>query len=227
MTKSFLKVFAICTACSMLSASGHAQAQQGQQASDINPNNAGKSWSTKRLSATGRMNDNCVRVSSLVGATVNDSTGARAGQIQDIIVSPSAGHIDFALLSLNSEPKNGVSNPNPPGNLVPVPWSLLKTSDSSQYSAESGQPLFTLNNVDLNKLKSAPTVDWSNMGESEWRQRIYSYYGVTPKPSSSMGAAESPGGQIKVEPAHPLNSPPDPRNATPPPTPPEMPPQNP
>jgi len=28
-------------------------------------------------------------------------------------------------------------------------------------------------------------VDWSDLNQSEWRQRIYAYYGVTPQSSSS------------------------------------------
>jgi hypothetical protein len=34
------------------------------------------------------------------------------------------------------------------------------------------------------------------LSQSQWQQRIYSYYGVTPQ---SMGGAESPQGEIKGE----------------------------
>jgi hypothetical protein len=76
------------------------------------------------------------------------------------------------------------------GKIVPVPWALLKTSSgSSEYSTTSPeQCTFTLN-ADVNKLKSAPTVDWTNPSQSEWRQRIYAYYGVTPP---AIGGGESP-----------------------------------
>jgi hypothetical protein len=36
----------------------------------------------------------------------------------------------------------------------------------------------------------------SDLSESQWQQRIYSYYGVTPQP---VGGAESPQGEIKGE----------------------------
>jgi hypothetical protein len=64
------------------------------------------------------------------------------------------------------------------------------------------KPTFTLNNVDQNKLSSAPSVSASDLGQSEWQQRVYSYYGVTPGSpvmGSSMGASESPTGEIKGE----------------------------
>jgi hypothetical protein len=51
-------------------------------------------------------------------------------------------------------------------------------------------------NVDQNKLNAAPTVQSSDLSQSEWQQRIYAYYGVTPAP---MGAAESPAGELKGE----------------------------
>lgn len=223
MTKTLLKISAVCAACSMLSASGWAQADsQGNSANDQNKpaNNMSsdrnnQSWSTKHLSATGRMNDHAVRGSKLTGAQVNDSSGQRVGQIQDFIVDPMSGRIDFALLSLNNQggssantsgntgntSENATGNYSGNGKLVPVPWSLLRTSASSEYSASAGQPTFTLN-ADRSKLQSAPSVDLSDLSQSEWQQRIYSYYGVTPR--TSMGGAESPSGEIKGEGARSL-----------------------
>jgi sporulation protein YlmC with PRC-barrel domain len=208
MTKKFLRITAVCAACSMLAASAWAQSQsQDQQSSD---SSASRSWSTKHLSATGRDNEKTVRASKLTGAQVNDSSGQRVGTIQDVIINASSGRVDFALLSLNSSSTSESSmnnssssttttessvNRSSSGKLVPVPWSLLRTSGSAQYSTSSEQPTFTLN-IDQNKLNSAPTVDVSELSQSQWQQRIYSYYGVTPQ---SMGGAESPQGEIKGE----------------------------
>jgi sporulation protein YlmC with PRC-barrel domain len=204
MTKLLSKLTIFCAACSMMAASALAQSQSGDQP----PNPAGvqnnQSWSTKHLSATGRNNDHAVRASKLTGAQVSDSSGQRVGQIQDVIINPSSGRIEFALLSLNSNgstsstsssSENTGASYSSNNGLVPVPWSLLRTSASSQYSgANSEPPVFTLN-ADQNKLGGAPKVDWSDLSQSEWRQRIYSYYGVTP--NSSMGGSDSPQGEIK------------------------------
>lgn len=208
MTKKILRITLAWAACSMLAASAWAQPQsQGQQPSDSSTN---RSWSTKHLSATGRDSDKTVRASKLTGAQVNDSSGHRVGTVQDVIINASSGRVDFALLSLNSSgsSENSMNNSsastgtpessmnrNSSGKLVPVPWSLLRTSASSQYSTSAEQPTFTVN-ADQNKLNAAPTVEASDLSQSQWQQRIYSYYGVTPQ---SMGGAESPQGEIKGE----------------------------
>lgn len=140
---------------------------------------SGRSMSSKHLSATGRTSEPDVRVSRLVGAQVNDRSGNGVGQVQDIILNPETGRIDFALLSLSG----AAANSSPSTNLVPVPWTLLKTS-AAQCADKSETPVFTLN-TDPAKVTRAPTVDWSNPNQSQWRQRIYAYYGVTPPPTAT------------------------------------------
>jgi len=233
MKKAFLKISAVCAACSMLTASAWAQAEsQSEPSSDAS---APRALSTKHLSATGRDGEHSVRASQLLGATVNDSAGKRIATIEDTIIDPKSGRIDFALLSLNNAAEaassaysgNSTANPAPssanassPNKLVPVPWTLLKTSASSaQYATSTEKPAFTLNNVDQNKLTSAPTVSTSDLSQSQWRQRIYAYYGVTPGASSMgqspMGGADSPAGEIKGEGARKMENPtPRPQDAT-------------
>jgi hypothetical protein len=129
-----------------------------------------------------------------MGAQVKTTSGEDAGRIEDVLLNPASGRIDFAILS--SE-----------GKLVPVPWQLLSvsggasaqggtpsassttrgtsastdpsgTSPSSTPSATSpsssgvyasaaasaGQPSFTLN-TDKSKLQSAPSFDRSRWPE--------------------------------------------------------------
>jgi sporulation protein YlmC with PRC-barrel domain len=224
MKKAFLKMTILGAACSMLASSAWAQTDsQEQKSSD---SSASRSWSTKHLSATGRNMDHTVRASQLSGAQVNDSSGQRVGTIEDAMINPASGRVEFALISLNGGAEASTSstagnnsntsttqssmNGSSPNQLVPVPWSLLKSpSSSSQYGSSSEKPAFTLN-VDAAKLKSAPTVSTTDLSQSEWQQRIYSYYGVTPGSSSSMGASESPTGEIKGEGARRMeNSTPD------------------
>ena len=202
----------------MLAASAWAQTEsQSQSSSDSSAN---RSWSTKHLTATGRDGEHSVRASQLSGAAVNDSSGKRIATVEDTIINPATGRVDFALLSLNgaaeatSSTYSGNANANTqssttvsstsPNKLVPVPWTLLKTSkSSSQYMSSTEKPTFTLNNIDQGKLNSAPTVSATDLSQSEWQQRVYSFYGVTPGSSSMgqapMGSAESPTGEIKGE----------------------------
>lgn len=207
------KIAVACTVCSLLAASAWAQSES--QSGNSSQNSNERSWSTKHLSATGRMNAPAVRASKLMGAQVKDSSGQNVGQIQDTIIDPASGRIDFALLMLegtgaspsSTPPESSAVGETASQKLVPVPWSLLRTSASSQYAGSSERPTFTLN-ADINKLKNAPTVNWSDLSQSEWQQRIYSYYGVTPRSSSSsMGGAESPQGEIKGEGARSLTQP--------------------
>jgi sporulation protein YlmC with PRC-barrel domain len=209
----------------MMAAAASAQTESVNQPVNNSSSQNNRSWSTKHLSATGRNEDHSVRASRLTGAQVRDSSGQRVGEIQDVIVNPASGRIEFALLSLNynassSNSTSGISDntvASSSSNLVPVPWALLRTSASSQYSgANSEQPVFTLN-ADQNKLSGAPKVDWSDVSQSQWRQRIYSYYGVTPE--SSVGAAESPQGEIKGEGARQMEQSAPVPTATMPPTP--------
>jgi len=216
MTTTLLKISAVCAACSMLAAVAQAQpdsrgiidknmpSTQPSPPGNLSSDQAPRSQSTKQLSATGRttVQAEAVRASKLTGAVVKDSSGNRAGEIQDIIVNPASGRIDFALVSLNA------AGATVGGKVVPVPWALLKTSSgSSQYSANPEHCTFTLN-ADANKLNGAPTVDWSDPSQSEWRQRIYAYYGVTPPP---MGAAESPSGEMKGQGTKPIQPVPAPQ----------------
>lgn len=204
MTKAFLRVTVVSAVCSLLSASAWAQSElQTNAAGNLSADQTNRAWSTKHLSATGRMNEHPVRASTLVGAQVNDSSGNHAGQIQDVILNPVSGRIDFALLTLGSTGSSSSSDEK----LVPVPWSLLRISASSQYSASSEQPMFTLN-AEQSKLRDAPAVNWSDLSQSQWRQRIYAYYGVSPEPP--VGGANSPEGEIKGEGAPKLPEPPRP-----------------
>jgi len=192
-----------------------AWAQSPSQEQQPSGPSANRSWSTKQLTATGRNTEKSVRASKLAGAqVVSDSSGQRVGTIQDVIINANSGRIDFALLSLNSSDSSAGANydSSANGKLVPVPWALLRTSaSSSQYSTSSEQPTFTLH-ADQNKLNSAPTVDMSDLSQSEWQQRIYSYYGVTPQPA---GGVESPQRVIKGEGAHHRDESTPPQPATP------------
>src|SRR5438874_13654825 len=99
MKKAFLKITVVGAACSMLAASAWAQSEsQDQQSSDSSAN---RSWTTKHLSATGRDGEHSLRATQLSGAPVNDSSRQRIATIEDTIINPTSGRVDFALLSLN------------------------------------------------------------------------------------------------------------------------------
>jgi sporulation protein YlmC with PRC-barrel domain len=195
-----------------------ASAVLAQQAgSPSSPSSADKSTqpgisspsSSSTLSPTGRGSgqQQHFRSTKVIGAQVKSSSGEDVGRIEDVVINPTSGRIDFAVISAESK-------------LCPVPWQLLSVSSSSAQggtstssstqtgtststtpgtsptspsattpsstgiyaSASMGQPTFTLN-IDKSKLQSGPSFDrsrWPEMSAS-WSQRVYSHYGVQPE----------------------------------------------
>src|SRR5687768_15712869 len=156
------------------------------------------------LSATGRGSGYAgqqqhFRSQKVIGAQVKSSSGEDIGKIEDVVLNPATGRIDFAVISAENK-------------LVPVPWQLISLSaqggtssstrsttgtststdtssttspsstspsstspsaSSSVYaSASMGQPAFTLN-VDKSKLQAGPSFDRSRWPEmsATWSQR--------------------------------------------------------
>jgi hypothetical protein len=144
-----------------------------------------------------------------MGSQVKTTSGEDVGRIEDVVLNPASGRIDFAIISSESK-------------LVPVPWQLLSVSGASAQgstsssssttsgtststdpsstspsstpsattpsssgiyaSAAGGQPTFTLN-ADKSKLQAAPSFDrsrWPEMSAS-WSQRVFSHFGVQPE----------------------------------------------
>ncbi len=217
MTKTLLKAIVICAAGGMLSASARAQSASAK-ASDSSSVQTSQSSNTKHLTATGRMNQPVVSTKRLIGAQVTDLSRNTVGQIEDVIVNPRWGRIDFALISLNS----ASANPNTPadtsGALIAVPWRLLRTS-AAQYSTAQVEPVFTLT-VGASKLSGAPKVTASDLEQSECRQRVYAYYGVTPAgPVVGAPGTDADETEIKGEGARALQGD-NPESTTPPQAPP-------
>jgi len=234
MKKVFVKFTIIGAVCS-LSIAAFAQANsQDNMNSGSDSTSEGSSRishsSKDQLSSTGRNSQQAVRGSKLMGAEIQDSSGQRIGRIEDVIINPSLGKIDFAVISRSN--MGGASSPSGSssgtsygstsdsqsqssessttssesssssssrGKLIPIPWALLQPSSSSSSSPSSSSSLyaqqtFTLN-VDQTKLDQAPSIsrgNWSEITQSNWRDRINSYFG-----QSSTGGAESPSGTEK------------------------------
>ena len=86
-------------------------------------------------------------LSNLINAKVQDSAGNRLGHIQDFVVDPNSGKIQFAVLKLNGDLARG-------GDYTPVPWPLVASANANLN--KSGEPKnLVLNVLDRNKLASA------------------------------------------------------------------------
>ena len=140
-----------------------------------------------------------VRLSKLMNSSLKSQTGESLGQIQDLIVDPSNGQIQFAVISVNNPSAgapttSGIGTSTTPGStvigttaggqLVALPWRLVSSSGQGQFTAS----------VDRTTLQSAPTFSssaWPTMS-STWMQSVYSHFGVSP--SSATGAPGSGSG---------------------------------
>ena len=84
--------------------------------------------SSSTYSATGRGagQQTHFRSTKIMGAQVKSSSGEDVGRIEDVVLNPSSGRIDFAIISSESK-------------LIPVPWQLLSVSGgaSAQGSTSS------------------------------------------------------------------------------------------
>jgi sporulation protein YlmC with PRC-barrel domain len=141
---------------------------------------------------------------------LRSQAGENLGQVQDIVLDPTSGQIQFVVLQLNPSATGapgaatgrttGIgttpapSSPGTPpttagigtasGRLVAVPWRLVSRGAGDQFTAT----------VDRSRLESAPSFNsmtWPTM-DSAWMQRVYSHFGTTPPaatgaPGSSSG----------------------------------------
>src|SRR5256885_6005545 len=103
--------------------------------------------------------DSTMRVTKFLGANVRDLTGQSIGTLKDVVMQPSSGQAEFAIISLNDRRDQ----------LTAVPWSLIQpTTDPASVTV----------NVDRSKLLSATTFDYDHWPtfDQTYDQRIYAYY---------------------------------------------------
>lgn len=115
-----------------------------------------------------------IRVSKLVGATIASQAGDNLGQVQDLVINPRTGQIQFALVSKGFMAGLGHS-------MIPVPWQAINVRSEREFALS----------VDKDKLRSAP--DWSEaeMEQPDYMLRVYRFYEI--EPQSGVGSPRSSG----------------------------------
>jgi sporulation protein YlmC with PRC-barrel domain len=114
--------------------------------------------------------------SALARERVRNRAGEIIGTIEDIVVNPVSGAIEYAIVSLDDL---GGRN-----RLFTIPWSSMSLSPSRDY---------VLLDMDRDRLARAPSFDrdrWPDLGDSVWRRSIHDYYGapVSSSPRTSYVA---------------------------------------
>jgi sporulation protein YlmC with PRC-barrel domain len=97
---------------------------------------------------------------ALLNERVRNAAGEDIGRIEDMIIDPGSGVVQYALLDTGNR-------------LLTVPWSSLRVSPSHDY---------LMLGLDRRTLERAPAFDRvhsPDMSDPAWRRRIDDYYGAS------------------------------------------------
>jgi len=141
------------------------------------------------------------------GAALRDNADAAIGRIEDLIVDPESGRIEF-VVAMPYYPTNNTK-------LRAIPWKAIKfQGEQKSLTRLAASQVFMLN-FPRTKLQQAPAFEyhrWPDMSQSAWRQQIYSYYSI--QNESGTGAtgneSQSSTGAEKGETKNPADAAPNP-----------------
>jgi sporulation protein YlmC with PRC-barrel domain len=140
MKKQLLSITAFCAALLVMGAQAQSSSDQTTSpgtsgSSDSSSSYSGQSGTSRHhYGATGRMGQQEIRASQLMGANLTGSSGETLGTISDTIINPASGRIDFAVISLNSSGSSSGSSTTPGG----ASSGSSATPGSSSSSGSSG-----------------------------------------------------------------------------------------
>jgi sporulation protein YlmC with PRC-barrel domain len=196
MKRSILRAFALCLTSACIGSIASAQDDNTQigrpsTASQTTPGVSSGVYGTSSSSHTTRAGEP-VRLSKIMNTSLKSQSGESLGQVQDIVIDPSNGQIQFAVISLNGSatgaPGTGTSasaSTTASGQLVAIPWRLVSSSGEGQFTAT----------VDRSTLQSAPAFSsssWPTMS-STWMQSVYSHFGVNANSTGAPGNSSGTG----------------------------------
>lgn len=113
----------------------------------------------------------CYKASDVVGADVRNASGV-IGEVEDLVVDPMTGRIDYAVVSLKERG---------PDQWHAVPWSTLSVPAAmpdKKDAKDMAKPEFMLN-ADAARLKAAPGFSkdkWPDINGPAWRSEVDTYY---------------------------------------------------
>jgi len=112
----------------------------------------------------------CHRASEVVGAEVKNLKGDKLGKVEELVLDPSSGSIEYAVISFGGFLGMG-------DKLFAVPFTLLKAPEVPEGSKLA---YFTYD-VDKSKMEKAPGFDknnWPDIHSSDWRGMVDMFYGT-------------------------------------------------
>ncbi len=111
------------------------------------------------------MQNQLLSSSSITSDDVKNPHGEDLGDIKDLMINPETGHIEYAVLSFGGFLGMG-------DKYFAVPWEAMRVDRDDHC---------LVLNVDKERLKDAPGFDkddWPDMADPQFKNRIYSHYGV-------------------------------------------------
>jgi len=123
----------------------------------------------------------CHKASDVIGSKVENPAGENLGKVEELVIDPQTGGIEYAVLSFGGFLGMG-------DKLFAIPFHLLKAPPVSEGSKLAH---FTLD-VDKAKLEKAPGFpknNWPDIHAASWRSEIDKYFGVT-RETAAEGAIE-------------------------------------
>jgi len=166
MKLSPLKVLVFCAATAFAS-----QASFAQQITD-------HSTSSSSIATIPADHTPHIRATQLIGVNVTSKEGENLGQVQDLVVDPSTGKIQYALVGKGFMAGLGEK-------VVPVPWQAVNVSSHKEFVL----------NVDPRKVQSAPAWTQIEADKPDYIIRVFRFYELTPTDVGTPGGAEPQTGQ--------------------------------
>jgi len=135
----------------------------------------------------------CHKATDIVGADVKNPKGENLGKVEELVIEPMSGSIDYAVISFGGFLGMG-------DKFFAVPFSLLKAPE-----VQEGDKLahFTFD-VEKSRLEKAPGFDknnWPDVASPTWSQEIDRYYNTSKAaPAKAEGDELNPPASGKTDP---------------------------
>jgi len=113
----------------------------------------------------------CQRASEVIGSKVENAKGEKLGKVEELVIEPATGSIDYAVISFGGFLGMG-------DKYFAVPFSLLK---APKVPEGNDQAFFTFD-VEKSRLEKAPGFDknnWPDVANPTWSQEIDRFYNTT------------------------------------------------
>jgi len=126
----------------------------------------------------------------VLSASLRDNGGSPIGRIEDLLVDPGSGRIEFVLAAPFFPTNNS--------KIMPIPWKALKQGSDGLSTSFGGNQVFMVN-VPRSKLEQAPAFErfrWTHSNDDTWRQKVLRFYiddGQTAAGSTGSGSKKMSG----------------------------------